>query len=140
MKVQAVLLAAARVSSAATGGLAEITKTLPGGQIRAQFAGMKLTDEVHHRLVYERDGTLDSGRIFVNLPGARSVAVIDRSSEKQVTTWPMEQGGNYAMTLDRARPDSPGVSQLVEACGFRDDGRQAGLDDRDLRRRRRSLR
>lgn len=45
----------------------------------------------------------DSGRIFVNLPGARSVAVIDRSSEKQVTTWPMEQGGNYAMTLDRAR-------------------------------------
>jgi hypothetical protein len=49
MKVQAVLLAAARVSSlAATGGLAEITKTLPGGQIRAQFAGMKLTDEVHH--------------------------------------------------------------------------------------------
>ena len=76
----------------------------------------------------------DSGRIFVNLPGARSVAVIDRSSEKQVTTWPMEQGGNYAMTLDRARPDSPGVSQLVEACGFRDDGRQAGLDDRDLRR------
>ena len=62
MKVQAVLLAAARVSSAATGGLAEITKTLPGGQIRAQFAGMKLTHEVHHRLVYERDGTLEASQ------------------------------------------------------------------------------
>jgi hypothetical protein len=63
MKVQAVLLAAARVSSpAATGGLAEITKTLPGGQIRAQFAGMKLTDEAHHRLVYERDGTLEASQ------------------------------------------------------------------------------
>ena len=45
----------------------------------------------------------DSGRIFVNVPGARAVAVVDRSSEKQVTTWPMDQGGNFAMTIDRAR-------------------------------------
>jgi DNA-binding beta-propeller fold protein YncE len=45
----------------------------------------------------------ESGRIFVNLPGSRAVAVVDRSSEKQVTTWPMDQGGNFAMALDRAR-------------------------------------
>jgi hypothetical protein len=63
MKVQAVLLAAARVSSlAATGGLAEITKKLSSGQIPAKFAGMKLADEAHHRLVYERDGTLEASR------------------------------------------------------------------------------
>ena len=29
-------------------------------QIRAKFAGMQLTDEVHWRYVYDRDGTLRS--------------------------------------------------------------------------------
>jgi hypothetical protein len=33
---------------------------LSGAKIRAKFAGMQLTDEVHYRLVYERDGTLRS--------------------------------------------------------------------------------
>jgi len=33
---------------------------LSGAQIRAKFGGMQLTDEVHYRLVYERDGTLRS--------------------------------------------------------------------------------
>jgi DNA-binding beta-propeller fold protein YncE len=45
----------------------------------------------------------ESGRIFVNLPGARAITVVDRNWEKQVTTWPMDQGGNFAMALDRAR-------------------------------------
>ena len=45
----------------------------------------------------------DSERIFVNVPGTRAVAVVDRNSEKQITTWPMDQGGNFAMTIDRAR-------------------------------------
>jgi YVTN family beta-propeller protein len=45
----------------------------------------------------------DSGRIFVNVPDAHAVAVADRSSEKQVATWPTDQGANFAMTLDRAR-------------------------------------
>src|SRR5206468_10706983 len=31
-----------------------------GGQIRAKFTGMQLTDEVHWRYVYARDGTLKS--------------------------------------------------------------------------------
>jgi len=39
---------------------AEDLQKLSGGQIRIKFAGMQLTDEVHYRLVYERDGTLRS--------------------------------------------------------------------------------
>ena len=37
-----------------------IRKSFPGGQIRAKFTGMQLTDEVHWRYVYGRDGTLKS--------------------------------------------------------------------------------
>lgn len=39
---------------------AETPRKLNGAQIRAKLAGMQLTDEVHYRLVYERDGTLRS--------------------------------------------------------------------------------
>ena len=39
---------------------AENPRKLSGSQIRAKFAGMQLTDEVHFRDVYDRDGTLRS--------------------------------------------------------------------------------
>jgi hypothetical protein len=39
---------------------AESLRKLSGAQIRAKFAGMQLTDEVHYRFAYERDGTLRS--------------------------------------------------------------------------------
>jgi len=39
---------------------AEQSQKLSGTQIRAKFAGMQLTDEVHWREVYDRDGTLRS--------------------------------------------------------------------------------
>ncbi len=35
-------------------------RKLTGAEIRTSFAGKQLTDEVHYRLVYERDGTLRS--------------------------------------------------------------------------------
>ncbi|WP_439400269.1 hypothetical protein ACRQ5Q_42695 (plasmid) [Bradyrhizobium sp. PMVTL-01] len=35
-------------------------RKLSGVQIRARLAGMQLTDEVHYRFVYEREGTLRS--------------------------------------------------------------------------------
>jgi hypothetical protein len=38
----------------------ETARQLSGAQIRARFAGMQLTDEVHYRFVYERDGKLRS--------------------------------------------------------------------------------
>ncbi len=45
----------------------------------------------------------DSGRIFVNLPDVRAVAVVDGGSGKQLANWPLDKGGNYAMTIDRGR-------------------------------------
>ena len=39
---------------------AESPKKLYGAQIRARLAGMQLTDEVHYRFVYDRDGRLRS--------------------------------------------------------------------------------
>ena len=44
-----------------------------------------------------------SGHIFVNLPDAHAVAVVDRESGKQLAIWPMEKGGNFAMAVDRDR-------------------------------------
>jgi len=40
--------------------VAEKLQKLTGSQIRAKFAGMEVTDEVHWRDIYERDGTLRS--------------------------------------------------------------------------------
>jgi hypothetical protein len=48
---------------------AENLRKLTGAQIRAKFAGMQLTDEVHYRLVYERDGTLRSVEMGVKKRG-----------------------------------------------------------------------
>jgi hypothetical protein len=39
---------------------AENVKKLSGSDIRAKFTGMQLTDEVHWRYVYDRDGRLRS--------------------------------------------------------------------------------
>jgi DNA-binding beta-propeller fold protein YncE len=43
----------------------------------------------------------DGTRIFVNVPDAREIAVIDAAAAKQVATWPMRDGrANFAMALD----------------------------------------
>jgi DNA-binding beta-propeller fold protein YncE len=42
-------------------------------------------------------------RIFINLPDANSIAVVDSTSGKQLASWPMAKGGNFAMTVDRDR-------------------------------------
>ena len=42
-------------------------------------------------------------RIFVNLPDAHAVAVVDGASGKQIANWPMAKGGNFAMAVDRDR-------------------------------------
>jgi len=44
-----------------------------------------------------------SSRIYVNLPGSRKVAVVDREAHSLVTSWGMGLTlGNYAMALDEA--------------------------------------
>jgi hypothetical protein len=43
----------------------------------------------------------DGKEIFVNVPNAREIAVIDRSMGKQVASWPMRNAtGNFPMALD----------------------------------------
>jgi hypothetical protein len=43
----------------------------------------------------------DGSRIFVNVPNAREIAVVDRSVAKQVASWPMRSAaGNFPMALD----------------------------------------
>lgn len=45
----------------------------------------------------------DQRRVFVNLPGARAVAVVDITSRTQVAAWPLDQGGHFPMAVDRVR-------------------------------------
>jgi len=52
---------------------ADTPKKLSGAQIRARLAEMQLTDEVHYRLVYERDGTLRSYSMGVKKVGRWTV-------------------------------------------------------------------
>jgi hypothetical protein len=55
------MIAAAIVASTSievSAAAAENAQKLSGNRIRAKFTGMQLTDEVHWRYVYDRDGTL----------------------------------------------------------------------------------
>ena len=62
MKGLAAMLAAATLGSVSLeiGAAARGFQKLSGNQIRAKLAGMQLTDEVHWRDVYDRNGTLRS--------------------------------------------------------------------------------
>jgi hypothetical protein len=62
----ALLAAAALPSGAAT---EEKFQKLTGAQIRAKFAGMELTDEVHWINLYERNGTVLSNSMGVKRKG-----------------------------------------------------------------------
>jgi YVTN family beta-propeller protein len=80
-----------------------------------------------------------TGRIFVNVPKAASVVVIDGLTGKQVATWPMRNaGGNFPMALDETQrrvlvafraPPRLGVFSIadgqsvgnVKLCGDADD-------------------
>jgi hypothetical protein len=47
---------------------------------------------------------LDTNRIFVNLPEAHSIAVVDRVSQKPIGKWPIaDRGANFPMVLDSFR-------------------------------------
>jgi YVTN family beta-propeller protein len=45
----------------------------------------------------------DTSRIFVNLPDAHAIAVVDGKAGKQVSNWKMEKSGNFAMIIDHDR-------------------------------------
>jgi YVTN family beta-propeller protein len=46
----------------------------------------------------------DTSQIFVNVPDARGIAVVDRVSQKQIGKWPIpDHGANFPMALDPVR-------------------------------------
>jgi YVTN family beta-propeller protein len=81
----------------------------------------------------------DTSQIFVNLPDARGIAVVDRVSQKQIVNWPTaDRGANFPMALDPIRrqvlaifraPAQLGVFSMndgtpiaaTETCGDADD-------------------
>src|SRR5262252_10496215 len=69
MKAEVMLFAGTIALLAAGEARAESVQKLSGAQIRASFVGKQLTDEVHYRLVYERDGTLRSFAMGVKKRG-----------------------------------------------------------------------
>jgi hypothetical protein len=73
MRTEVMLFAVTIALLAAGGALAESAQKLSGAQIRANFVGKQLTDEVHYRLVYERDGTLRSFALSVKKRGKWAV-------------------------------------------------------------------
>jgi hypothetical protein len=78
MKKLATILVAAALGSISfeiSTVAAENSRKLSASQIREKFAGMQLTDEVHWRDVYDRDGTLRSYT----------------SGEKKVGKWAVEK-------------------------------------------------
>ncbi len=76
MKKTSILFAASIVGStswAVSAAAAENFKRLSGAQIRARVTGMQLTDEVHYRFVYDRDGTLRSYSMGIKKVGKWTV-------------------------------------------------------------------
>jgi YVTN family beta-propeller protein len=81
----------------------------------------------------------DTGQVFVNVPDAHVIAVVDRASQKQTGKWPIpDHGANFPMALDLVRrqvlvifraPAELGVFSMTggkliataETCGDADD-------------------
>jgi YVTN family beta-propeller protein len=81
----------------------------------------------------------NSTQIFVNVPEARAIAVVDRAAQKQAGTWPLSgRGANFPMALDPVRrqvlvifraPAELGIFSTtdgklvtsIETCGDADD-------------------
>jgi len=81
----------------------------------------------------------DTSQIFVNVPDARGIAVVDRVSQKQIGKWSLaDRGANFPMALDHVRrqilvifraPAELGVFSMTdgkpiattETCGDADD-------------------
>jgi DNA-binding beta-propeller fold protein YncE len=81
----------------------------------------------------------DTHRIYVNVPNAREVAVVDRTAGRQVASWPLHgAASNFPMALDEAgghvvvvtrspskvfvlEPETGGAFAEIETCGDADD-------------------
>jgi len=79
-----------------------------------------------------------SGQLFVNLPNARTIAVLDANTGNESHTWPLRHGANFPMALDSDRKrvlvafrnpaklaafdwEIGGLANEVDICGDADD-------------------
>lgn len=79
-----------------------------------------------------------SRQLFVNLPNARTIAVLDANTGKEAHTWPLQHGANFSMALDPDRKrvlvafrnpaklaafdwEIGGLASEVDICGDADD-------------------
>ena len=79
-----------------------------------------------------------SRQLFVNLPNARTIAVLDANTGKEAHTWPLRHGANFSMALDPDRKrvlvafrnpaklaafdwEIGGLASEVDICGDADD-------------------
>ena len=61
----------------------------------------------------------DTSQIFVNVPDARGIAVVDRVSQKQIGEWPLaDRGANFPMALDHVRRQVLVIFRAPAALGI----------------------
>ena len=89
---------------------AENSHKLSGLQIRARFTGKELTDEVHWRDVYERDGTLRHYSM-----GSKKVGKWSIQGDNLCVDLPEPDGGCFEVALSRSahRHDANGAGVAV---------------------------
>src|SRR5258708_283231 len=117
------LLAAATLEPSATAE--EQFQKLTGGQIRAKLAGMELTDNVHWRDLYQRNGTgmsTSMGRKTYRpeKPRSENVSPATTSARRRRTSW---VPSSMALTAGkRARPKATLIATATRTpalCGVR---------------------
>jgi hypothetical protein len=90
---------------------AENARKLSGSQIRAKFAGMQLTDEVHYRDVYDRDGTLRSYSMGTHKVGKW---VIEKDELCQYFKEPDDGCFEVSLSDDRIEMKPSGLGLTIE--------------------------
>ena len=107
------ILAAATLSSVSCeiSVVAAESQKLSGSQIRAKFTGMQLTDEVHYRFVYDRDGTLRSYSMGTNKVGKWAI-----EKEELCVYFKEPEDGCYEISLsgDRIEMKPSGLGLTID--------------------------
>lgn len=114
MKTVTNMLAAIALASTTVADCAVAAKDvqkLSGAQIRAKFTGMQLTDEVHYRDVYDRDGTLRSYAMGTHRVGKW---VIDKDELCQYFQQPDDGCFEVILTGDRIEMKPSGLGLSIE--------------------------
>jgi hypothetical protein len=117
-----IIAAATLVAISVGAAAAENSQKLFGSQIRASFAGMQLTDEVHFRDVYNRDGTLRSYSM-----GKRKVGKWAIEKDELCLYFKEPDDGCYEVSLTGARVEMKpvGLGLSIDGSRFCSAGRSA---------------